>query len=560
MNKKIVFLLFFLLITLIIPCVFAQKNTIKLLAINEATKEGTIVNLDLTIVEGSGKVFIETYPLSQIDMQISLRIAKMIACKTSGIYCLDKDFMYSIKADAPIIAGPSAGAAMTLLTMASLENKKINSEIIITGTISSGGVIGSVGGLKEKISAAANKSLKKVLIPKGELNATKISEYRSEYNIDIVEMSNIEEAYKSLTDEDRNEKELSIDDEYLRIMKKLNEDICERTETMKKEIEKYNLSGEKIGFAMNLSKESFELNEKGYYYSSASRCFGANVYFRELLLNAENINISKAEIEKKIEDVKKELYNLEIFLNNTEINNLGDLEAVMIIRERIYDAKKNIENSTEISDLSYAIERVHSSNSWKKFLGFKGKQIDETKLKESCALKISEVNELYNYVAIYFPSLMIETKKELDSTKEYYDSGDYILCLFKSSKSEAEINAALSMVYIEDSHFKQLLQNKIIAAKKIIINQIQKGNFPILGYSYYEYATALNDTGNYNSLLYAEYGIELSNLDIYFPLQKPFPVRINEKALTTLILGFLIGFTLFMIRKQYRRKRIVLRR
>src|SRR3989344_305908 len=194
-------LLFFLAILLLVPGVLAQKNTIKLLAVNEGTKQGAIVDLDLNVVDGSGKVFIETYPLTQIDTQISLRIAKLNACKMSGKYCLDKDFLYSLKTDSPVVAGPSAGAAMTLLTMASLENKKINPDSIITGTINSGGVIGVVGGLNEKIKAAANKSMKKVLIPKGELNSTELKKLRGEFNIDIIEVSNIEEAFEIFTGE-----------------------------------------------------------------------------------------------------------------------------------------------------------------------------------------------------------------------------------------------------------------------------------------------------------------------------------------------------------------------
>src|SRR5690242_1623828 len=110
------------LIVLIIVCCalftqgYAQKNTIKLLAVNDGTKKGMVVDLDLDIVDGSNRVFIETHPLSNIDTQISLRLAKTIACKTADVYCLNKDFFYSIRANSPVIAGPSAGAAMTVMT------------------------------------------------------------------------------------------------------------------------------------------------------------------------------------------------------------------------------------------------------------------------------------------------------------------------------------------------------------------------------------------------------------------------------------------------------------
>ena len=551
--KKILFLI----ILLMIPGVLAQKNTIKLLAVNEGTKQGAIVDLDLTVADGSGKVFIETYPLTQIDTQISLRIAKINACKMSGKYCLDKDFLYSLKTDSPVVAGPSAGAAMTLLTMAALENKKINPDFIITGTINSGGVIGMVGGLNEKIKAAVNKSMKKVLIPKGEMNSSELRKTRAEFNIDISEVSNIEEAFEIFTGERISRPEIAVNENYRNTIMVMTDDMCRRTESLKNEIknvpERYNKT---FNLGVNLSEKAAKFYSDEKYYSSASRCFGANVYFREVLFGV--LNLTEKEIEEQKQAIEKELRAIESKLNSSKIDNLGDLEANMIVRERVDDSRKNLkENSTK--GLSYALERSYGASSWLNFIGFLGKPIDESGMRESCMMKISEVNELYNYVAMYVPFLMEETKKELELAKKYLDTKDYILCLFKASKSEAEINTALSTLYIQDSNVKVLLQNKIFAAKKEIEKQIAKGNFPILGYSYYEYANALNETDKYNALLYAEYGIELSNFDVYFPVKKPL-FKFDEKALTTLILGFAVGLCLFLIRKGYKRKKIILRK
>lgn len=572
MNKFAFSLLVLIFLVLLIPHSFAQKNSIKLLAVEDKTREGAVVDLDLTITDGSGKVFIETYPLSQIDTQISLRVAKIIACKLSEKYCPGKDFVYSLKAESPVVAGPSAGAAMALLTLASLDDKKLDENTVITGTINSGGVIGAVGGIKEKIKAAAGEGMKKVLIPKGEENSSSIASYGKSFNITVKEVSNIEEAYEIFTGEKINYPRLSIDNNYKEIMKRLNTEVCRRTEGIKNKLEKDELEkinvddsiskNKKIKEAgLNLSREAEKLFIKGLYYSSASRCFGANVFLREALMR--EMNLSLEEIEDEVENVKKSLTELEIEINSTKITNLGDLEAVMIIRERLYDAKENLNkiNMTDpIKELSYAAERAYSAKTWKKFIGFPGKEIDEEKLKESCIMKVNEVDELYNYVAIYFPSLLQETKKELNDAKKYFDTGDYILCLFKASKSEAEINTALSALYMKDDRIDVLLENKILAAKKEVQRQIKKGTFPILGYSYYEYANALDESDKYIRLLYAEYGIELSNLDIYFPAKKPFGLKIDEKALLTLILGFIIGISLFFARKKYRRKKIILKR
>ncbi len=555
-------LLLFLLLIIFLPNVSAD-NSIKLLAVNELTNNGTIVDLNLRTIDGSGKVFIETYPLSQIDTQISLRIAKTIACKTSEKYCLNKDFIYSLKTDSSVIAGPSAGAAITVLTMASLENKQLDPYTVITGVINSGGVIGTVGGVKEKIKAAANAGMKRVLIPKGESNSTELITFGESLNLEVIEVSEIEEAYGIFTNQNINYPELRVDDNYKEIMKSINEEICRRTNKLKDESEKYNLTGNATILketGLNLSIEAGKLYDKGLYYSSASRCFGADVLLRDYLFRAENM--TKDEFNEVIIETNDQLDHLEVYLNTTKITNLEGLEAVMIIRERIADARKNlndIKDEKDYRDLSYAVERTYSSSAWEKFIVFSGKQIDESKLMESCLLKIEEVQELYNYVELYSPQLLGEVKQELDSAQENIKTGDYVLCLFKASKSEAEINSALSTLYVGDN-IDSLLQKKILAAKRAIVKQENRGTFPILGYSYYEYANVLNETEPYSALLYAEYGIELSNLDIYFPQERPIEVQINQKALITLILGIVIGIAYISIRKHYRRNKIVLRR
>src|SRR4030042_1424297 len=84
---------------------------------------------------------------------LKLLAVKDIACSYLDKDCLKYDFIYTIKAGSPIIAGPSAGGAITLLTISLLEGFELDEGISITGTINSGGIIGSVGGIKEKIDA-----------------------------------------------------------------------------------------------------------------------------------------------------------------------------------------------------------------------------------------------------------------------------------------------------------------------------------------------------------------------------------------------------------------------
>ncbi len=82
----------------------------------------------------------------------------------------------------------------------------------------------------------------------------------------------------------------------------------------------------------------------------------------------------------------------------------------------------------------------------------------------------------------------------------------------------------------------------------------KKGLFPIIGYSYYEYAKSLKDDDKYSALLYAEYALELSNLDIYFDNnKKTFIPYIDKRFFSALVLGIFIGLLSGLL--LFRRKR-----
>jgi len=80
------------------------------------------------------------------------------------------------------------------------------------------------------------------------------------------------------------------------------------------------------------------------------------------------------------------------------------------------------------------------------------------------------------------------------------------------------------------------------------IKEAEKGIFPILGYSYYEYASTLKDSDRSSALLYSEYALELSNLDIYFEEKEKVQFKKIEENLVLIFVagifvGFIIGFS-----------------
>ena len=170
-NLLCISLLFFLIICAGLAS--AKTYHITLLTVGEGgTADGIGGTADayLDIRPGSGRIFLDSFPLTKLDTQISTRYAKEIACDYLDMDCSGKDFFYTIRSGSTIVGGPSASASLTVLTIAALKNLKLDNTTVMTGTINSGGSIGPVGGIPKKALAAQNAGFKRVLVPLFSIN------------------------------------------------------------------------------------------------------------------------------------------------------------------------------------------------------------------------------------------------------------------------------------------------------------------------------------------------------------------------------------------------------
>ena len=580
--KKIIILMLVLLLFLL-PNAAAKQGHMRLLAVTETSNGdvGGIADLYLEIKPGTGRVFLETFPLTKVDTQISTRFAKEIACDFLDADCGKYDFFYTITADSSIIGGPSAGSAIAVLTVSLIKDVPLNGEVAVTGTINSGGVIGPVGGIEAKIDAAERVGMKKVLIPIGEyfdtnrtkhnesmnneinqsLNeTTNLSNAGKEFKIEIKEVATLDEALFEFTGKSFRERKanITISQNYADTMKELAIQLCSRSTKLRNRISNLtdNITKGILDNAINLSARGKEYFENNKFYSSASFCFGSNVEFNHLILL--DLNLTSTEIIEKIYELRGEIESFDAEIENKELKTVTDLESYMTVKERLIEANEFVDmvqesvdnNNTNLRNMAYAMERLNSAKSWAEFLNNKGKEFDfnnET-IENACRAKLSEVEERLQYVEIYLPQSLDNTRKELEYAYNDRDEGNFELCLSKASKAKANVDTVLSVFGVRNEDVRRVVDKKLEIVESTLVEETEKGIFPIVGYSYFEYANSLKEDDPFSALLYSEYALELSNLDIYFKTQKAEKFilfdKVDKKFLSVLVIGIILGLVI----------------
>jgi len=106
------------------------------------------------------------------------------------------------------IDGPSAGAILTVGTLAALRGDRLDREVTMTGTIAPDGTVGVVGLVLDKIKAAAKAGFGTVLIPYGTERQSgpdgpvDARNFGAERGVEVVVVDDLVDAYRAFTGKD----------------------------------------------------------------------------------------------------------------------------------------------------------------------------------------------------------------------------------------------------------------------------------------------------------------------------------------------------------------------
>lgn len=143
---------------------------------------GDTLQIEVNLMAGKGKLEL-TGNLGDV-MKESARIGISYIRSVGGDYGLDEEFFrtHDIHIHIPEGAvpkdGPSAGITMATAILSAMTGRKVRADVAMTGEITLRGRVLPIGGLKEKLLAAARAGVKLVLVP--EKNRPDVEELDSE--------------------------------------------------------------------------------------------------------------------------------------------------------------------------------------------------------------------------------------------------------------------------------------------------------------------------------------------------------------------------------------------
>jgi len=179
----------------------------------EVVENGTMLKVHVDIKPGYGRVLVVTKPLMGVVFQDAANTAVIAAENYTGIDLSGSDVIFSVEAPSkvPEVDGPSAGALMTTLIIAALKNISLPADITMTGTISSDGHVGKIGGVIEKAKAAKESGKRIFILPRENSQLIRYEEVRRQVGyITIIRQNPVVEDAKEYI-----EKNIGIHVEYV---------------------------------------------------------------------------------------------------------------------------------------------------------------------------------------------------------------------------------------------------------------------------------------------------------------------------------------------------------
>jgi uncharacterized protein len=389
---------------------------------------GVISTITVTIQSnGSGRVFVDTLPLTEVDMQGSARLAVKVAStlvendENCDVNPAGFDYFFVVRTSSPVIGGPSAGAIMTVATISLLENWEMDNKTIMTGMINPDGSIGPIGGIPQKIDAAYTMGATHFLIPYGQGVYTEmvtttesqngwirtvtrpvtrnIADYAMEkYGIVVTEVADVNEAVENFTGYrfffNETEGKITTED-YIKAMMPLASTLLEQArqayDNASSRLDNSSIPNkyptyykDDIADQLKTAKDGLIKSEEAFenetYYTSTSKSFQSLISSRFVLYSCQYWEPGNTTFFKDLFQEVQSWYNdAASEAKNAVINGFISLQSVGAAQRRASEAKQYLDDAdnlyknglnfySEVLDflykLAFVVERSNSIGWW----------------------------------------------------------------------------------------------------------------------------------------------------------------------------------------------------
>ncbi len=527
---------------------------------------GVISTITVTIQSnGNGRVFVDTLPLTQIDMQGSARLAVKVAAtlvKNDGRCQIDPatyDYFFVVRTSSPIIGGPSAGAVMTIAVIALLENWTLDSKTVMTGMINPDGSIGPIGGITQKCDAAYSVGATRFLIPKGQNIYTEtitettqdgmwtqirtrqvkrnVSDYAlTKYGIEVHEVEDINEALLYFTGWTftTTESNQSISTKhYVDSMQPLatqllhesknayrNASFAFNTTDIPNRFPNYykNDITDYLNNAQQNLKEAQEWYDQNCYYTSTSNSFQSLIDSHYVSYACSYFNTSKKDeyVQSLLTDTQSKFDNHSKSAKNAEIKGTISVQCVGAAQTRVSEAASYISKAqasyssknylNALYYISFAQQRIESIRWW---LGIGNPFNDTGEINTSTVKNLADEYIEDARQAVVYAQVILD---EMGRSSSFISDAENLLASAEENRDNLYTAAALFEALealVKANLALELVdganQAKVDRAREQASTSIsesrKQGIEPVLAVSYYEYGESLANESSFDLAL-----------------------------------------------------------
>lgn len=543
MITKFLFALLVLLATISSVHALEDGVTIPLVAdhIADGREEGILLGAMVIVTNGTGHVFVDTSPYTQVDLQGSARLAAMVASDVLGVDQRAYDFYYIIDITSPIIGGPSAGGALTVATIAAINNWSLKPGVVMTGMINPDESIGPVGGIPSKLEAAAAKNATLFLIPQGQnkvitkktIQRTKgafivyeekeetvdVVELGKKLNVSVKETDTIQDAMLAFTGREiikPSYKGTVLTSKYLGLLEPLATGLKKESVKMYEDTEASSPKSELLEQAKTILGRADKMYDDKKYYAATSLYFNSMINLRTVMWKDGYTRAEAKEefLSELFDKVEKQIQLSETDLDNfksygiTDVGAVGAAESrITAARARLDDAKKLKDIDEKISLLAFANERARTAQWWLTLSLPGEKAVPADILKGRAGWYLSQAQSINTYTLTLLsesgthPGIASSADEDIKNAQRELERGYYSGAIFDALQATVKSSTTIGLFGQVDSSRK--IEQSENAAKAAINEARMAGIEPTLSVSAYEYAETL--PGNYDKIAQYSY-------------------------------------------------------